>query len=75
MTLINEVWLGEEIRRTWGEHGAHVDVYGEVLKAIERLEGALAAAGVRDHMVEAILRGGYDPAGQVLPGPPSEPGA
>lgn len=30
--IYNEDWLAEEIKKTWGEFGAHYDVYKEVLK-------------------------------------------
>lgn len=32
MNVFNEETLGEEIKKTWGEHGAHYEVYKELLK-------------------------------------------
>lgn len=29
---VNEDWLAEQIAAHWGEHGAHADIYGILLK-------------------------------------------
>jgi len=36
--VYNERWLQEQIEQTWGEHGAHAEVFGDILKKLGGFE-------------------------------------
>lgn len=36
--IFNEKTLGEEIKKKWGEYGAHYEVYMDLLKRLKELE-------------------------------------
>lgn len=55
--IYNEDWLAEEIKKTWGEFGAHYDVYKEVLKrakASQNLKPEITKTYIKNKSIETI---------------------
>jgi hypothetical protein len=44
--LFNENSLRVDISKTWGEHGAHIDVFDMMLKALEKVRNPEAGFGI-----------------------------
>lgn len=48
MNLFNEKTLQEEIHRVWGAHGAHAEIYADLIKSRDALVEALKLIAAQD---------------------------